>query len=557
MTTPLLNIDQLTLTAGAGRPLVSQASLAVARGEIVGVVGESGSGKTLLGRAIMRLTPPAIERAGGDIHLDGTSIYGLRPAQLRALRGPKVAMVFQEPMTSLTPSLTVGQQLVEGLEQHAPAERATHRDRIEAMLRRVGLSDVARVLEAYPHEFSGGMRQRIMIASAMLLRPALLIADEPTTALDAVIQREVMEMLVELTQENGTAVLLISHDLPMVARYAQRMVVMRRGDIVETGDTAQLLAAPAHDYTRQLLATLPQRRPPRPLARQAPLLSARGLTVDYGARAGWFGKRAGHRVLHGVDLDIHPGEVVAVVGESGSGKTTLGSVLTGLVAPTGGTLRYKGQPLAARGPVYNDYRYHCQMVFQDPYSSLDPRMTVFALVAEALRLAPALSPAQKHERVAATLQDVGLGGDFGLRYPHELSGGQRQRVAIARALVRRPALLIADEAVSALDVTVRAQVLDLLADLQQRYGFSCLFISHDLGVVEQIADRVIVMRSGRIVEEGVRDAIFDTPREPYTRQLLSAIPLLEATATGGVRLKWRHDTRADPLPAGALTESLT
>ena len=371
------------------------------------------------------------------------------------------------------------------------------------MLRRVGLRDIDRVLRAYPHEFSGGMRQRIMIASAMLLRPALLIADEPTTALDAVIQREVMEMLVELTQENGTAVLLISHDLPMVARYASRMVVMRRGDIVETGATAQLLAAPAPDYTRQLLATLPQRRAPRPLATAAPLLSAHDLTVDYGARRTWFSRQAGVRVLHGISLDIHPGEVVAVVGESGSGKTTLGSVLTGLVAPTGGTLRYKGQPLATRGAGFDDYRYHCQMVFQDPYSSLDPRMTVTALVAEALRLAPGLSASDKARRVAETLQDVGLAGDFGQRYPHELSGGQRQRVAIARALVRRPALLIADEAVSALDVTVRAQVLDLLADLQQRYGFSCLFISHDLGVVEQIADRVIVMQTGRIVEQAV------------------------------------------------------
>ena len=510
MTSPvLLDIDRLTLAAGPHHNVVADASLQVARGEIVGVVGESGSGKTLLGRAIMRLTPDAIVRTGGDIKLDGTSVYGLRPAQLRALRGPKVAMVFQEPMTSLTPSLTVGEQLVEGLLQHAPRERASHRARIEAMLRRVGLRDIDRVLRAYPHEFSGGMRQRIMIASAMLLRPALLIADEPTTALDAVIQREVMEMLVELTQENGTAVLLISHDLPMVARYASRMVVMRRGDIVETGATAQLLAAPAHDYTRQLLATLPQRRAPRPLATAAPLLSAHDLTVDYGARRTWFSRQAGVRVLHGISLDIHPGEVVAVVGESGSGKTTLGSVLTGLVAPTGGTLRYKGQPLATRGAGFDDYRYHCQMVFQDPYSSLDPRMTVTALVAEALRLAPGLSASDKARRVAETLQDVGLAGDFGQRYPHELSGGQRQRVAIARALVRRPALLIADEAVSALDVTVRAQVLDLLADLQQRYGFSCLFISHDLGVVEQIADRVIVMQTGRIVEQGTRDAIFD------------------------------------------------
>nr|WP_312988026.1 ABC transporter ATP-binding protein [Comamonas koreensis] len=545
----LLQIQNLSLSAGAGKLVVRNASLQLAAGEIVGIVGESGSGKTMLSRAVMRLTPHAISRSAGDILLDGQSLYAMNERQLRAVRGPRVAMVFQEPMTSLTPTLSIGEQLLEGLRMHLPQARDEHMPRIHAMLERVGLRDTQRILSAFPHEFSGGMRQRIMIASAMLLRPALLIADEPTTALDAVVQREVMEMMLELTRENGTAVLLISHDLPMVARYADRMVVMKQGDIVETGPTAQVLAAPAHDYTRQLLRTLPQRRAPRQIDRTAPLMSARDLVLEFGGRQRWFRKGAPARVLKGISLDIFPGEVVAVVGESGSGKTTLGMILSGLLQPTSGSLRYKGQPLLPGSPGFKDYRYNCQMVFQDPYSSLDPRMTVQALVAEALRMAEGLSASDKRERVQQALADVGLGGDFATRYPHELSGGQRQRVAIARVLVRRPALMIADEAVSALDVTVRAQVLDLLAELQQRYGFSCLFISHDLGVVEQIADRVIVVQGGLIAEQGTRDAVFDQPQNPYTRQLLDAIPMLQATPDGGVHLRWRHAEGRANAPA--------
>jgi peptide/nickel transport system ATP-binding protein len=405
------------------------------------------------------------------------------------------------------------------------------------MLKRVGIRDPEGALTAYPHEFSGGMRQRIMLASVMLLKPALLIADEPTTALDAVIQRDVMELMVELTRAEGTAVLLISHDLPMVARYTSRIVVMEKGVIVEEGRTEDLLEAPQHPYTKKLLSSLPFRGETRAIDMdKAPIVSARNIVVDYPGRKSLFRKAKAKRALQGVSVDIHEGEVVALVGGSGSGKTTLGRTIAGLVRQSGGEIRFQGR---SREDDWTDYRLNCQMVFQDPYYSLDPRMTILALVEEALRLVPGLDAGAKRKRALETLEEVGLGADYADRYPHELSGGQRQRVAIARAVARRPRFLIADEPVSALDVTVRAQVLDLFSDLQKRYGFSCLFISHDLGVVEQVADRVVVMQDGRIIEEGDRDTIFDSPKEAYTRRLLSAIPALDQNDKGGVTLKWR------------------
>jgi peptide/nickel transport system ATP-binding protein len=540
---PLLEIDDVSLRVGdSALEIVKRASFSIKAGEILGIVGESGSGKTMLARAVMGLVPASIKTSHGAIRFKGQNVSTMSPTALRGLRGDGIAMIFQEPMTSLTPSLTIGRQLEEGLELHFPAEKAQHADWIRAMLLRVGIADPDRAVEAFPHEFSGGMRQRIMIACAMLMKPDLLIADEPTTALDAVIQREVMELLVDLTRERGTTVLLISHDLPMIARYSKRVVVMRHGEVVETGDTADVLAKPRHDYTRKLLSTLPVRGPARVVPKADPLISVRDLVVDFEGRGGWFKKAGGKRALHGVTIDVLPNEVVAVVGGSGSGKTTAARVMAGLIKPSEGKLLFKGQPVERRSSHYQDYRYHTQMVFQDPYSSLDPRMKVGELVGEALRFSKELSSSQKVDRVRETLEDVGLGGDYANRYAHEMSGGQRQRVAIARALVRRPAFVIADEAVSALDVTVRAQVLDLFDKLQQSYGFGCLFITHDLGVVEQIADRVVVMNDGRIIEQGTRDEIFDAPQNDYTRRLLSAIPMLELTGEGGVKLKWRGDS---------------
>ncbi len=547
MTDPLLAVRDLTLAIkGSGKTVVRGVGLTVAAGEIVGIVGESGSGKTLAARAVMGLVPPAIERVSGSILLDGDDVTRMTPKRLRAVRGAKVGMVFQEPMTSLNPSLTIGRQLEEGLVLHRALDAAGRRALILDMLRRVGLSDPQGALEAFPHQFSGGMRQRIMLASVMLLRPALLLADEPTTALDAVVQRDVMDLMVSLTKEYGTAVLLISHDLGMVARYCQRIVVMCQGEVVEQGGTAEILGRPRHPYTQKLLSAMPRRGPARdvPVA-GTPVVAVSHLVVDYPGRQRFLRASAPKRALHGVSLDVHPGEVVAIVGGSGSGKTTLGHAVAGLIKPNGGTILFDGSPIARGGAAYWTYRLNCQMVFQDPYSSLDPRMTVTGLVAEPLRLVPGLAPSERAARVAEVLAEVGLGSGFAGRYPHELSGGQRQRVAIARALVGRPRFVIADEPVSALDVTVRAQILELFAELQRRHGFSCLFISHDLGVVEQVADRVIVMNEGRIVEQGPRDAIFDAPRHPYTRQLLSAIPSLASDPGSGARLFWRLTNAAD------------
>jgi peptide/nickel transport system ATP-binding protein len=539
---PLVDVRGLTLAVGTGgREIVRNVSFDIAPGEMVGIVGESGSGKTQAARAILGLTPAPLIRVAGSVTVEGTDITRADAATLRRLRGARIGMVFQEPMTSLNPSMTIGRQLEEGLALHRrDLGTKARRERILDMLARVGLRDPSGALAAWPHEFSGGMRQRIMLASVMLLTPALLIADEPTTALDAVVQRDVLELMVDLTREHGTAVLMISHDLPMVARYTERVVVMCQGEVVESGPTADLLALPRHAYTRKLLQAMPRRMPARQPSRESPVVEVRKLVVDYAGRQRWLSRTAAKRALHGIDVTVYPREVVAIVGESGSGKTTLGRAIAGLVAPSEGQILFRGQAVAHGNPTWRDYRLNCQMVFQDPYSSLDPRMTVGQLVAEALRLLPDMGSAEKQRRVYDALEEVGLATEHASRYPHELSGGQRQRVAIARAIVRRPSFVIADEPVSALDVTVRAQILDLIADLQRRHGFSCLFISHDLGVVEQVADRVIVMQNGAIVEQGTRDQIFDEPREDYTRRLLAAIPVLVPTDSGGVRLKWRH-----------------
>ncbi|WP_244491232.1 ABC transporter ATP-binding protein, partial [Bosea sp. Root381] len=523
---PLLEVSDLTLAIRAtGRIVVNQVGFTVSPGEIVGIVGESGSGKTLAARAVMGFVPPAVERKAGSIRFDGEEVTTMADKRLRSIRGARVGMVFQEPMTSLNPSMTIGRQLEEGLALHRDLDAAGRKALILDMLRRVGLTDPEGALEAYPHQFSGGMRQRIMLASVMLLKPALLLADEPTTALDAVVQRDVMELMVELTRENGTAVLLISHDLGMVARYCSRIVVMCQGDVVEQGQSEEILARPQHPYTRKLLAAMPLRGPVRSFETgPTPIVAVRDLVVDYPGRQRFFRKSQPKRALHGISLEVKPGEVVAVVGGSGSGKTTLGQSIAGLVKPSGGEILFEGKAIAKSETAYWDYRLNCQMVFQDPYSSLDPRMTIGQLVAEPLRLVKGLSRAQRAARLAEVLAEVGLQDGFAERYPHELSGGQRQRIAIARAIVRRPSFVIADEPVSALDVTVRAQVLALFAELQKKHGFSCLFISHDLGVVEQVADRVVVMNEGRIVEQGPRDTIFDAPRHDYTKKLLSAVP---------------------------------
>jgi peptide/nickel transport system ATP-binding protein len=524
---PLLDVQGLEIGTRAGFRAVKGISLSIRPGEVLAVVGESGSGKTATGRAIIGLLPPGLATLAGDVSLEGQRLDLANPHTLRPVRGPKIGMVFQEPMVSLNPALSIGRQLGEGLALHAALDAAAIRAASVAILSRVGISDPEACLAAFPHEFSGGMRQRIMLASVMLLKPKLLIADEPTTALDTLTQAEVLDLMAELTRENGTAVMLITHNLGLVARYADRAIVMNRGEIVEEGEAKALLANPREAHTRELVDALPRRAAARPQrAGRAPVLEARGVRVAFAGRRRFFTAGRGVVAVKGADLTVHEGEVVALVGGSGSGKTTLGRAMLRLVDASAGQVLHRGQDVTnLRGPALLPFRLSCQIIFQDPYSSLDPRMRIGAIIAEALRFERGLSASDVGRKSDSALEDVGLAG-LRERYPHELSGGQRQRVAIARALVRRPAFVLADEPVSALDMTIQKQVLTLIRDLQRAYGFACLFISHDLSVVEEIADRVVVMQSGDIVERGSRDAIFDTPQHDYTRALLAAAPRL-------------------------------
>ncbi len=534
---PLLSVKNLKIRAGLDGPLaVNDVSFELAPGEILALVGESGSGKTMAARAVIGLLPAPMQVVGGSIGFKGQALDTRNARALRRVRGAEIGMVFQEPMVSLNPALTIGRQMSEALKLHTQLSAADIRRRCLTMLERIGIKDPVRCLTAYPHEFSGGMRQRIMLASVMLLRPALLIADEPTTALDCLAQLDVIELMLELTREQGTAVLFISHDLSLVARYASKVVVMRNGQAVEQGPTASILLNPQADYTRQLLEALPRRGvlPPLPQA-SAPLVEIKGVCIEYPGQRSFWSRSAAYRVVRSVDLSIAPGETLALVGGSGSGKTTLGRAVAGLVKPCAGSIRFDGVDLLRS--VRRSARLQCQMIFQDPYSSLDPRMRIGQILDEPLRHSDDLDASQRRTRVAETLNDVGLNPSFRDRFPHQLSGGQRQRVAIGRALVRRPKMVIADEPISALDMTIQKQILDLFERLQKQYGFACLFISHDLAAVERIAHRVAVMSQGEIVEIAGRDALFDHPQHPYTRKLLAAASPLERLANGGYRIR--------------------
>jgi peptide/nickel transport system ATP-binding protein len=514
----LLEVRNLAIrfhTAGGIVTAVNGISWHLDRGETLAILGESGSGKSVSASAILDLIdrPPG-EITSGEILFDGRDLLTLSAEERRRINGRRIAMIFQDPLSHLNPVYSVGWQIVEAMTAHGEAKDAANRRALQ-LVRRVGIPDPEAAMRKYPHQFSGGQRQRLMIAMALALKPDVLIADEPTTALDVTVQAEVLALLEELQQETGMGLLLITHDLGVVAEVADRVVVMNAGEIVETGSAMEVYHHPRHPYTRRLIGAAPGKgRMHEEPAAGAPLLAVDGVAKAYGT----------YRALDGVSFALHRGETLAIVGESGSGKSTLARVLLQLDTPSGGQALWKGRDLFTMPPKeLFGLRRQMQMVFQDPTQSLNPRMNVHDLIAEAWAIHPGILPkARWRDRVAELLAQVGMPADCTRRYPHQFSGGQRQRIAIARALALEPELIVCDEAVSALDVSVQAQVIALLDRLRRELGIAFIFIAHDLPVVRDFADRVIVMRAGRIVESGSVREIFETPREPYTRTLLAA-----------------------------------
>ena len=525
----LLRIENLAVSLD-DIPVLRSVSLGVGAGEILGLVGESGAGKSMTALAIMGLLPPRA-RVSGSIQLDGVELTTAGEETLRTLRGRDIGIVFQEPMTALNPLMSIGDQVAETVRIHRRASRSDARALARRTLERVGLPAERFPLDRYPHELSGGQRQRVAIAAAVALAPRLLIADEPVSALDVTTQAQILSLLKQLVREDGAAMILITHDLAVVAETADRVAVMQAGEIVEQGDAGVRLAALRHPYSRRLLADaghVPARR--RSAApSSSPVLEVIDIVREYPGPRRLLGRSSAHRAVDGVSLSIHPGETVSLVGESGSGKSTLVRTILALDEPQAGEVRVHGHSFTgARGEALKRLRRHVQVVFQDPYGSFDPRWRVEQLVGENFHLLDRRPDRREaRRRVEAVLDQVGLSSADADRFPHEFSGGQRQRIAIARALITEPDVVVLDEAVSALDVTVRARIIDLLADLADRLGLAYLFVAHDLVVVRSIADRVLVMKDGRLVEEGATETVFTAPRHPYTVELLAATPSLD------------------------------
>ncbi len=526
---PLLAVEDLAIryvSGGASRRVVEDVSFSIAPGEVVALVGESGSGKTTTAQAVLGLLPAngMIER--GAIRLDGTDITGWSDRRLSALRGTRMSLIPQDPTTSLNPVRTVGSQIAEILQIHGERDRGRIRARVLELLTRVGLEPAEMRAQQYPHQLSGGMRQRVLIAIAVALRPGLIVADEPTSALDVTVQRRVLDLLDDLRREDGTAVLLVTHDLGVAADRADRVVVLRQGRIQEAGPVRQVLAAPRSDYARQLLADAPSLATPRARpavpATAGVMLKVAGLTQTYpvaGERGRVF------RAADDVSFEVRAGTTHALVGESGSGKTTTARCIAGFLRPTAGTVEVGGTDVARlSGEQLRQFRRKVQLVFQNPFASLDPRQTIGQIVEEPLRNFDPVPKAEREQRVRAMIGRVGLPDSVLGRPPAALSGGQRQRVAIARALVLKPRVVVLDEAVSALDVTVQARILELLDELQRELGLTYVFVSHDLAVVRLIADTVSVMRAGQVVESGAVETVFHAPAHDYTRDLIAAIP---------------------------------
>jgi peptide/nickel transport system ATP-binding protein len=524
---PVLAIRGLTvaLPAGSDRSnAVADISLSVGPGEIVCVVGESGSGKSVTAQTVMGLLPRELQAKSGRVLLGGEDVLKATPARLRALRGMRMAMIFQEPMTALNPVMTVGEQIAEVLEIHTGLSHADRRQRVLEIMRAVHLPEPERLIDVYPHQISGGQRQRIMIAAALVLDPALLIADEPTTALDVTTQAQILQLIRELQQRRGTGVLFITHDFGVVAEIAHRVVVMQQGRVVEAGATADVLLRPQSDYTRMLIASVPSLKPPQRAPKTGPVaLATARLSKTYRSGSLLFPGRV-VKAAQDVDIVVRRGETVGIVGESGSGKSTVARCIARLVEPTAGTIRIGDIDVARLSEArLRPHRRHVQIVFQDPYRSLNPRRTVGASIVEG-PMNFGVDEAEARKRASRLVALVGLAPEALDRYPHQFSGGQRQRIAIARALAMEPQLLIADEAVSALDVSVQAQVLKLLDDVRRRFDLAVLFITHDLRVAAQICDRIAVMQQGVVVEQGPTAEVFGAPKHAYTRALFEAAP---------------------------------
>jgi len=525
---PLLDVRHLTVRFGAS-VVVNDVSLSIAPGEKFALVGESGSGKSITALSVLRLVDAAT--TSGEIRFEGEDLVRKSERQMRAIRGSRIGMIFQEPMTALNPLYTIGNQIAEVLELHEAIRPNAARTRAIELLARTGIPEPAKRVDVYPHQLSGGQRQRAMIAMALACRPRLLLCDEPTTALDVTIQAQILALLDELQAEMGMALLFITHDLNLVRRFTHRVGVMERGRLVESGATDEVFARPQHSYTQRLLASRPV-RVVQPLPEDAPpLLQAEAVGVTFAFNEGLFRKRQ-FAAVKAATLTLRRGETLGIVGESGSGKTTLGMALLALQPLAGGAVRLAGERIDnAPREALRRMRRRMQVVFQDPFASLSPRMTIGQIVGEGLALhRPELAPAERERLVLEMLDEVGLAERHGVagvlqRYPHEFSGGQRQRIAIARAVVLRPEVLVLDEPTSALDVSVQQQVLALLATLQKHYALSYLFISHDLAVVRAMSHRVIVMKDGDLVEEGEAEALFSAPRQSYTKELLAAAHL--------------------------------
>ncbi|MGH7034584.1 MAG: ABC transporter ATP-binding protein [Stellaceae bacterium] len=532
---PLLSVTNLTIDFSSGEAAVHAVrgiSFEIERGETVALVGESGSGKSVTALSILQLLPypPARHGPGSSILFDGQELVGASEPLLRQIRGNRIAMVFQEPMTSLNPLHTVEKQITETLFLHKHMDRGAARARAIELLHLVGLAEAERRLDAYPHQLSGGQRQRVMIAMALANEPDILIADEPTTALDVTIQAQILKLLKELQARFGMALFLITHDLTIVRKVADRVLVMTEGEIVERGTVAEIFTAPRHAYTRKLLAAEPRGEPVQPAPRQPVLVSTQDLRVWFPIKAGFLRRTTGYlKAVDGVSLRLRAGETLGVVGESGSGKTTLGLAMLRLI-DSAGEILFDGTRLdQMSGKALRPLRREIQIMFQDPFSSLSPRLSIGQIVEEGMKVhGLAGNGAARRAEIARVLAEVGLDPSAADRYPHEFSGGQRQRVALARALVLTPRYLLLDEPTSALDMSVQAQMVALLRDLQEKHGLAYLFISHDLRVIRAMAHEVLVMKDGKVVESGAAAQLFSAPQTAYTRALMAAAFNLEA-----------------------------